>query len=58
MSCLEALQKKFVLDLIDKASSNVAVIRKWCYLEVILNEVDFIGHGINTYCKANDEIKL
>ena len=59
ISYLEALQKKFVLVLIDKASNNVDIICKHYYVEVMLNEIVVIGHGNNTYCKANkscDEI--
>ena len=53
ISCLEALQKTFVLVPIDKACKKVAIICKWYYVEVILNEMCLIGHGNNTYCKAN-----
>ena len=40
--------------LFDKASHNVAIICKRYYDEVILNEIGLIGHGNNTYCKANE----
>ena len=59
ISCLEALQKKFVIVPIDKASNNVAIICKRYYVEVILNEISVIGTENNTYYKANkncDEI--
>ena len=47
ISSLEALQKRFILVPIDKASNNVAIICKR-YVEVILNEIGVIGHGNNT----------
>ena len=53
ISCLEALQKNFVLVSIDRACNKVALICKRCSIEFILNEMCFIGHGNNTYCKAN-----
>ena len=52
--CLQALQKKFVLFPIDKASNNVAYIRKRYYVEVILNEIAVIGHGNTTYRRASE----
>ena len=52
--CLQALQKKFVLFPIDKASNNVAYICKRYYVEVILNEIAVIGHGNNTDCRASE----
>jgi len=44
---------------IDKASSNVAVICKRYYAEVVLKEIGILGHGSETYEKADrskDEI--
>ena len=53
ISCLEALQKKFILVPIDKASNNVAIIRKRYYGEMILNKISVIGHQNNTHCEPN-----
>ena len=44
---------------IDKASSNVAIICKRYYVEVVLKEIGILGSGSDTYEKANrskDEI--
>ena len=57
---LENLQKHFVLVLIDKASSNIAIICKKYYVETILKEIGYIGPGnSSTYekvSKSKDEI--
>ena len=50
---IEALQKKFVLAPVDKASKKIAIIYKRYYVEVIFNEIDVTGHGNYTYCKPN-----
>ena len=44
ITCLEALQKKFVLVPIDKASNNAAILCQQYYDEVILNETGVVGH--------------
>ena len=38
---------------IDKASSNVSVICKRYYVEVVLNEIGILGDGSDTYERAN-----
>ena len=58
-SCLEAVQKRYVLVPIHKASNNVAIICKRYYFEMMLIEIGVIGRRNNTYCKGNkscDEI--
>ena len=50
---------KFVLTPIDKAASNVAVICKRYYAEVLLKEIGILGDGSKTYekiAKAKEEI--
>ena len=46
---LNSFHKKFVMTPIDKASSNVSVICKRYYVEVILREIGIQGHGSDTY---------
>lgn len=56
---LTSFHDKFVMTPIDKASSNVAVICKRYYVEVVLKEIGILGNGSETYEKANrskDEI--
>ena len=56
---LTSFHEKFVLTPIDKASSNVSVICKRYYVEVVLKEIGILGIGSETYEKANrskDEI--
>ena len=58
-SCLEAVQKRYVLVPIHKASNNVAIICKRYYFEMMLIEIGVIGRRNNTYCQGNkscDEI--
>ena len=52
---LENLQKNVVIVPIDKASSNLAIICKKYYAEVILNELGVIGNGSNTYTIVDKE---
>ena len=58
INCIEALHKKFVLVPISKAFSNVAVICKRYYAEVILNETGVIGHENNTLLTTTFTAKL
>ena len=53
ISYFEALQKKFILAPIDKASNIGAITCKRYYVEEILNEIGIIGLGNNINCKAN-----
>ena len=56
---LNLFHKKYVMTPIDKASSNVSVICKRYYVEVILQEIGILGNGSETYEKAErskDEI--
>jgi hypothetical protein len=56
---LTSFHEKFVMTPIDKASSNVSVICKRYYVEVVLKEIGILGIGSETYEKANrskDEI--
>ena len=56
---LNTFHKKFVMTPIDKASSNVSVICKRYYAEVVLKEIGILGNGSETYEKASrskDEI--
>ena len=56
---LTSFHEKFVMTPIDKASSNVSVICKRYYVEVVLKEIGILGTGSETYEKANrskDEI--
>ena len=46
---LKSFQQKFVMTPIDKASSNVSVICKKYYVEVILREIGIQGDGSDTY---------
>ena len=39
--------------MVNVARKNVAIIWKWYDADMILNEIGVIGHGNNTYCKAN-----
>ena len=55
ISYLDQLKKEFVFVPIDKAASNVAIICKRYYLQVILKEIRILGDGNKTYCKANRE---
>lgn len=59
MNYLNSFHEKFVMTPIDKASSNVAVICKRYYAEVVLKEIGILGNGSETYEKADrskDEI--
>ena len=47
------LETQFPVLPIDKAPNNVAVICKWYYIGVILNEIGVIGHVNSAYCKSN-----
>ena len=56
---LRELHENFVLVPIDKASSNIAIICKRFYVELILREIGHIGDGNNTYVnvqKPKEEI--
>ena len=62
---LNLFHEKYVMTPIDKASSNVSVICKRYYVEVVLNEIGILGDGSDTYEKANrskeeiiDEVKI
>ena len=46
---LNSFHKKFVMTPIDKASSNVSVICKRYYVEVVLREIGIQGQGSDTY---------
>lgn len=56
---LNSFHQKYVMTPIDKASSNVSVICKRYYVEVVLKEIGILGDGSETYEEANrskDEI--
>ena len=56
---LNSFHGKFVLTPIDKAASNVAVICKRYYAEVLLKEIGILGDGSETYekiAKTKEEI--
>ena len=50
---LNLFHEKYVMTPIDKASSNVSVICKRYYVEVILKEIGILGDGSETYEKAD-----
>ena len=50
---LNLFHEKYVMTPIDKASSNVSVICKRYYVEVVLNEIGILGDGSDTYERAN-----
>ena len=50
---LNLFHEKYVMTPIDKASSNVSVICKRYYVEVILKEIEILGDGSETYEKAD-----
>ena len=57
LSCLENLQKKFVLVPIDKAANNIAFICKFYYIKRILDEVGVLDLPSNTYKFCNKEVQ-
>ena len=50
---LNLFHEKYVMTPIDKASSNVSVICKRYYVEVILKEIGILGNGSETYEMAD-----
>ena len=50
---LNLFHEKYVMTPIDKASSNVSVICKRYYVEVVLNEIGILAYGSDTYERAN-----
>ena len=54
---LKQLHENFVLVPIDKASSNIAIICKRYYVEVILKEIGHIGTGNSTYEKIDRSLE-
>jgi hypothetical protein len=54
---LKHLHENFVLVPIDKASSNIAIVCKRYYVEVILKEIGHIGTGNSTYEKVDRSLE-
>lgn len=46
-----SIQKRFVLVCIDKVRMNAAIMWKWLYTEVMLNEKGVISHRHEIYSK-------
>ena len=54
---LNSLHEKYVIVPIDKASSNLAIICKKYYTEIILKELGVLGERNNTYVLVNTDDK-